>query len=402
MFEQIAVIVLLVASTLALAAEPEPLHVWHFDEASGGAVLDASPDFVDLELRGGATRVEGRFGAAVQTGDGGYVQGRGLGMIATGAVEAWVKLLEAAAGGQFGLIGFGNEFGDKNDMALLGIFPGPEGGPGGRFGFGICPGTWRGVSAEPPSLNEWHHLAANWGPLGMELFIDGERVAQEDAPAALPSHAAIFLVASSWGRTVKAVIDEVRVYAEPLPAEIVAQHVADVSYVAQPPAPEKRVIHYGAAEGADLSAADFASDASFTGGIQEAIDALPRAGGEVYVPPGTLPAAPVDLVARQRDAARGGRGDGPATRARACHADHRRRGEGRGERAGRRLIDLRGRAGREHLRRQDARLVLDDRADRGDRGQHDQARARPQPRGRSGGGGGREQLVPDGHRRARA
>ncbi len=287
MSEQVAIVaLLLVASTLALA-EPEAIHVWHFDEPTGDAVLDASPDFVDLELRGSAQRVEGRFGSAVQTGDGGYAQGRGIGAMAAGAVEAWVKLLEASAGGQFGLIGFGNEFGNNNDMALLGIFPTPEGGPGGRFGFGVCPGAWEGVSAEAPSLNEWHHLAANWGPPGMELFIDGERVAHEDTPAALPSHATVFLGASSWGRTVKAVIDEVRIYAEPLPAEVVAQHFADATYVAQPPAPEKRVIHYGATEGADLSAADFASDAGFTGGIQEAIDALPRAGGEVYVPPGT-------------------------------------------------------------------------------------------------------------------
>lgn len=286
--EYTVVFVLLIASaSITLAAEPQPIHVWHFDETEGDLLLDAGRDFADMELREGASRVEGRFGSAVRTGGGGYAQGGGLGMMAAGAVEAWVKLLEAPGNAQFGLVGFGNEFGNRNDMALLGVFPSGEEGKPSRFGFGLYADGWKGVSADPPSLNEWHHLAANWGPLGMRLFIDGEPVAEEDVRVGVRSHAAVFLGASSWGRTFPAVIDEVRIYAEPLPAEVVAAHFTDGSYVAEPAAPEKRVIRYGAAEGAALNAAEFASEESFTGGIQEAIDALPRGGGEVYVPPGT-------------------------------------------------------------------------------------------------------------------
>lgn len=273
---------------------PQPVHVWHFDEPAGDALLDAGPadptgdDFVDLQLLGGARRVEGRFGGAVQTGDGGYVQGEGIGRMASGAVELWVQPLEEVGGAQFGFIGFGNRFGDRNDGALLGIFPGPAAGEPARFGFGICPGTWSGAGSDMrPTVGAWHHLVANWGRLGIQVYLDGQLIANEDIRLDLPDHAAIFLGASSWGRTVKAIIDEVRIYADPLPADVVAAHFADAGYVATPVAPASRAVRYGAAEGASLNAADFASEASFTGGIQEAIDALPRRGGEVYVPPGT-------------------------------------------------------------------------------------------------------------------
>lgn len=283
----------LIAFTLAGCAAwgddgPPPIHVWHFDEPAGDALLDAADDPLDLQLLGGARRVPGRFGGAVQTGDGGYVQGEGIGGIASGSVELWVRPLEEVGGAQFGFIGFGNRFGENNDRALLGIFPGPTANDPVRFGFGICPGTWSGAGAQVrPSVGEWHHLVANWGRLGIQVYLDGELVASEDVRLDLPEHAAIFLGASSWGRTFKTVIDEVRIYAQPLPAEVVAAHFADPTYVATPSAPGDRSVHYGPAEGAVLSAADFASEDSFTGGIQEAIDALPRQGGEVYVPPGT-------------------------------------------------------------------------------------------------------------------
>ena len=287
MLRRLAVL-LMVASPLAFAQAPEPLHVWHFDEAKGDAVLDAARDYVDIELRGSAKRVDGRFGRAVETGDGGYVEGPSVGRMDAGAVELWAKPVAGFDAAQFGLIGFGNGFGDRNDMALLGVYPATADAGTSRFGFGICPAEWQGVRAPSPSTNEWHHLAANWGPAGMQLFIDGELVAEaEDIRSGVPSHPAVFLGASSWGRTFPAVIDEVRIYAEPLPPEVVAQHHAEDAWVAAPPQPTERVVYYGAAEGASVNAADFASEDSFTSGIQEAIDALPRAGGEVYVSPGT-------------------------------------------------------------------------------------------------------------------
>jgi len=127
---------------------------------------------------------------------------------------------------------------------------------------------------------------ANWGRLGIQVYVDGQLVPAEAIRLDLPRHGAVLLGASSWGRTFSAVIDEVRIYAEPLPAEVVQAHFADAAYVATPPALTDHQVRYGATEGAVLSAADFDSEASFSGGIEEAIDALPRRGGEVYVPPG--------------------------------------------------------------------------------------------------------------------
>ncbi|MNY09354.1 hypothetical protein D3C86_1422670 [compost metagenome] len=37
--------------------------------------------------------------------------------------------------------------------------------------------TYRPASTTPWRADTWHHLATSWGPRGMELYLDGERVA---------------------------------------------------------------------------------------------------------------------------------------------------------------------------------------------------------------------------------
>ncbi len=281
------VLTLALACAAASWGDPDPAHVWHFDEAAGDLALDCTTDFIDLTLMGGARRVEGLFGAAVQTGEGGYLQGEGLGPMATGAVECWVKPLEEMGASQFGIVGFGKRYGERNDYALLGVFPGVTQDDPVQFGFGICKTTWDGARVDAgPSLNEWHHIVANWGRLGTQLYVDGALVAEEDVRFDLPDHAAIFLGASSWGRTYSMIVDEVRIYRDNLSAEAVSAHHADRSYVASPPALANRMAHFGPTEGALVTVADYASPDSLTCGIEEAIAALPREGGEVYIPPG--------------------------------------------------------------------------------------------------------------------
>lgn len=272
--------------TLTSLDAAEPIHVWHFNEGVGDLLLDAAADPIDLKLYGGAERVEGRFGSAVQTGGGAYVQGPGLGAMEAGAIELWVKLLEPCGSGQVGIIGFGNPYGKQSDMALLGVYPGAQKGDPSRFGWGIYAGGWKGIGTEPPRLGQWRHLVANWGPSGMELFVDGQLAAREDLYLGLPPHAAVFMDASSWGRTAAMLIDQVRIYPRALPAEVVARHFADASYVTDPPQPLRRVVRRGAVPAASRNAADFDVEDSFTSGIQEAVDSLPRSGGKVYVPPG--------------------------------------------------------------------------------------------------------------------
>lgn len=287
MDQLVLVLMLMLICAWAVLAEPPPAHVWHFDEGTGDELLDAAEDFVDLKLCGGAQRVPGLFGGAVQTGNGGYVQGAGIGPMATGAVECWVQPLEEWGSSQVGVIGFGNRFGERSDVALLGIFPGAAPGDPPQFGFGIYQGGWDEARTDQrPTLNQWHHLVANWGRLGIQLFLDGQLIAQKDVRFNLPDHAAVFLGASSWGRTCALIIDEVRIYRDNLPPETVAAHFADRAYVASPPAPASRLVRYGPRRGAVVSVAEYASVESFTSGIEEAIAALPREGGEVYIPPG--------------------------------------------------------------------------------------------------------------------
>jgi hypothetical protein len=140
-------------------------------------------------------------------------------------------------------------------MALLGVYPGAKKGDPPRFGWGGYAGGWKGIGTAPPPVGEWRHLAANWGRSGMELFVDGRLVAREDLYLGLPAHAAVFLGASSWGRTAAMLVDQVRVYPRPLPAEVVAEHFAGASYVADPPQPPRRVIRRGAVPAAARSAA---------------------------------------------------------------------------------------------------------------------------------------------------
>ncbi len=289
----ILLVLVLVGPMQVLADSPKPIHAWHCDKLENGLLLDAGESYVDLQLVGNAGLVEGRFGQAVQTG-GGYVKGAGIGVLPSGAIELWFKQQEAFPNRPWGLIGFQGEFPhDNKSYVLLGMVPGPNKGDPVKFGFGANSnsGAWHGIHIEsPPSVGVWHHIVVNWGSKGMQLFVDGRLLAENRKLClGIPVHPAIFLGANANGQTSRTLIDEVRVYSVSLSSGIVSRHYSDTSYVYMVPSPAKRVVDAGAAEGASLNAADFMSEKSFTSGIQEAIDALPRGGGEVYVPPGLYP-----------------------------------------------------------------------------------------------------------------
>ena len=228
--EYTVVFVLLIASaSITLAAEPQPIHVWHFDETEGDLLLDAGRDFADIELREGASRVEGRFGTAVRTGGGGNAQGGGLGMIA-GAVEAWVGCSRPQGTRSSGWSASATVR-EQERHGAAGRLPSGEEGKR-RASARPLRRRVEGVSADPPSLNEWHHLAANWGRWGCGVHRrraggGGRRPRGEYAARrGLPRR-------NSWGRH-SAVIDEVRIYAEPLPGRSGRGALHRRLYVAEP------------------------------------------------------------------------------------------------------------------------------------------------------------------------
>ena len=278
--------------------------VWHFDEPAGSALLDATGGENDGEARG-AVRSAGVSGSALEfDGRSAYATLGGVGPMAQATVELWAKI-PAAGAGQTGVICFGRPYGENSDAAILGF--GIPGGKAGLLSLGVCVNRW--VQAQAgflPKPGQWRHLAAVFAPEGLRLYADGELVAKSDErKGGLPAHEAILLGAGSWKHHQPCGVDELRIYRRVLSADEIRSHAKDRTYLAQPPQPPRR----GPTTRPSVNAADFAGGKSFTGGIQEAIDSLPRRGGVVVLPPGVYPLRR-SVVLRNNVVLRG---SGPAT-----------------------------------------------------------------------------------------
>lgn len=283
------------------AAGDDLAGAWHFDEPAGSALLDATGAENDGEIRGAVRTADSALEFDGRTA---YATLGGVGRMATATVELWAKL-PAAGSGQTGVICFGRGYGQQSDTALLGF-----GMPGGRpemLSLGVCTSRWMQAQARfMPKPGQWCHLAAVFAPDGMRLYADGNLVAISDEwKGGLPGHEVILLGASSWKNHQPCTVDELRIYRRALTAQEIRRHAQDRSYLAQPPQPPRR----GPTTRPSVNAADFASERSFTSGIQEAIDHLPRRGGVVVLPPGTYPLRR-SVVLRSNIVLRG---SGPAT-----------------------------------------------------------------------------------------
>lgn len=285
----------------ALAAGDDLVGVWHFDEATGSALLDATRAENDGECRGARRTAEG---ALEFDGKSAYVTLGGYDALPAATVELWAKI-PAAGTGQTGVICFGRPYGHKSDTVLLG-FGMPDGKPG-VLSLGVCANRWvQAQSAFMPKPGQWCHLAAVFASDGLRLYADGELVASSDQwKGGLPAHEAILLGASSWKAHQPCTVEELRIYRRALDAQEIRSHAKDRRYFAEPPQPPRRT----PATRPSISAADFVSNQSFTAGIQEAIDHLPRRGGVVLLPPGTYPVRR-SIILRSNIVLRG---SGPAT-----------------------------------------------------------------------------------------
>ena len=256
---------------------------WHFDTGKGPVAYDSSPMGRDGKIVG-AKWVEGRFGKAIQLdGVDDYVTMPGFRKMREGTLEALVNFQKLPSG-QVGVLCFGNDYGAKRDVMLLGFPPGPA-DERKKIGFAIYAGGWQTVrSRMVPRTGRWYHLAATWRNGTMRLFINGKlNGSRDDGPALVPTSKAMLVGAGSWGPVLAATIDDVRVYHRALSAEEIASHYANPEYAETPPGTSARS---GVSAKAEVSAADFYSTESLTCGIQEAVDALPNRGGVVRIPPG--------------------------------------------------------------------------------------------------------------------
>lgn len=277
---------LLAAALLAACAfaqdAPPLVACWHFDEGKGAYALDASEMGNDARLVGG-TWIEGVAGGAVRlSGDGEAIIADGVGALPEGGVEAWVRF-DAPPRGQVGVVTFGRELGGRNDAAILGLCPSLRAARGLVMGF--CPHAWEGAVSEViPEVGKWVHLAAAWGREGVSLYLDGEEIARDETyTRGLPAHPHVLIGAGSWNAHLACAVDEVRIYGARPDPDLFRRHAGDLAYVAEPPTPKAP---RGLGPRPAIDAADYYDPESPSGGLQEAIDAVPRAGGAVTIPPG--------------------------------------------------------------------------------------------------------------------
>ncbi len=244
---------LLLALALAptgLADELEPRWGWRLDEAADGR----------------CEPVVGEIALAIEGADG-VATGEGLGTIVAGSIECLVRPL---AGGRVELISFADEGAPAGEWSGLALDE--EMRP--VFRVYHYPEAGEARADEPLEVGREHHLAATWGADGLRLYVNGVLRAHSEERKALHAMEGITL----GGGEGRAAIEQLAIFTRPLSDAAIAEHVREPRPL-QAPA-------IGGDGPAQLSVADFASAASMTGGIQEAVDALPAGGGEVYVPPG--------------------------------------------------------------------------------------------------------------------
>ncbi|MEJ5866631.1 PKD domain-containing protein [Pseudokineococcus sp. 5B2Z-1] len=239
-----------------------PSTYWRLGEPSG----TASTDLVgtdDLALPTSATRgVAGPLaGDAATTFSGsGVLQGvasRTQPGPQSFALETWVRTTTTRGGK---LVGFGNSRTGGSTSYDRHVYMTDA----GRLVFGVYPGTQRAVTS-PSAYNDgaWHHVVANLGPRGMELYVDGELVASRADVTTAQSYSGSWRVggdtiSSSWpsrptSTSLAGTLDEVAVYPAPLTVDAVRAH-------------------YAAAGGAVPNTAPSAAFTASAAGLQVAVD----------------------------------------------------------------------------------------------------------------------------------
>ncbi len=202
---------------------------WRLGEEQGSAAYDWA-GFSDAVTGSGVTR--GTAGAiAGDSNAASTFSGDGTGLVATQsaiqgpdsfAIEAWFRTTSTTGGK---IVGFGNAAtGDSSNYDRHVYMD-----AAGRVVFGVYPGGSRTIeSAQGLNDGEWHQVVANLGPTGMQLFIDGVRVAQRSDTTFGQPYSGYWRIGgdSTWGgdNYFDGVIDDVAIYSQPLTASVVDSH----------------------------------------------------------------------------------------------------------------------------------------------------------------------------------
>jgi len=226
----LALLSLLTFRCVAEDRAPRPVGLvgcWSFDRDRGNVARDESGNG-NHGLVVGAERAPGKIGYGLRfSNKRSYVKvwcspSLNLGMAIS--VEAWI--LPGGSCEQSRVIV------SKNDEYALRIDKAPE---GGRISFfphiGSPAVSWepRVSSKEPPTPNQWHHVAAVWDGQTERLYLDGKLEAEKERtgkpnPNPYPVMIGNWEYPSCHGTCFGGVIDEVRIWRRALSEAEVARH----------------------------------------------------------------------------------------------------------------------------------------------------------------------------------
>lgn len=226
------------------------INYWRLGEASGTTVEDWAGTF-NAVAANGVTR--GLAGAV--TGDpntASRFSGTSSGYASTQikipgpqsfTIEAWFRT-STNNGGK--IVGFGNNRTGNSTSYDRHVYMDTS----GRVLFGVYPGSSQTLqSTRAYNDNQWHHVVASLGSNGMQLFVDGARVARRSDVTSAQSYAGYWRIGGDTPWTAQGYfngqIDEVAIYPAPLtPAQVDEHWVASGRTSAIPAAPADA---YGAA-----------------------------------------------------------------------------------------------------------------------------------------------------------
>jgi hypothetical protein len=213
---------------------------WSLGESSGSTAVDSGPSFSDATVQAGVTR--GAAGAVAGVADmASTFSGTSTGWASTksfltGApesftTEAWVKTTSTGGGK---IIGYGSSstgpsYTYDRHTYLSGT---------GKIVFGVLsPNLTKLVVTSPASYNDgaWHHVVSVLSPAGLQLYVDGVRVAQRtDVTSAYP-YRGFWRIGgdnlANWANRgtsdyLAGSIDEVAIYPTALTETQIAEHYA--------------------------------------------------------------------------------------------------------------------------------------------------------------------------------
>ncbi|WP_150307655.1 LamG domain-containing protein [Planctomonas psychrotolerans] len=234
-----------------LADRPESY--WRLGEGSGTTVYDWA-GYTNAAASSGVTR--GTSGAIVNDANrASTFSGTSSGFVSTGgavepttnsfALEAWFRTTTTSGGK---IVGYGNSSTGSSTTYDRHIYMDNT----GRVFFGVHPGSQRTLSTAA-GLNDgqWHHVVANLGPTGMQLHLDGVRVAQRTDTTTGQAYNGYWRIGgdTSWAGTsgyFRGDIDDVAVYRAALSDSQVAAHWSlsgrSGSTPPPPPPPDPQVL----------------------------------------------------------------------------------------------------------------------------------------------------------------